>query len=120
MELTAHFLGSLADIEATQWDAITGTDYPFLRHHFLYGLEQTGCTTAETGWQPCHLVLHDTRGIVAVLPLYLKSHSYGEYVFDWSWADAWQRQGLEYYPKLLQRNPLYAGHRSALVPAQRC
>jgi predicted N-acyltransferase len=105
LELTAHFLGSLADIEATQWDAITGTDYPFLQHQFLYGLEQTGCTTAETGWQPCHLVLHDTRGTAAVLPLYLKSHSYGEYVFDWSWADAWQRQGFEYYPKLLSAIP---------------
>lgn len=105
MELSEQFLGSLANIDATHWDAIVGTDYPFLQHRFLYGLEQTGCTTAETGWQPCHLLLSDSDGIAAVLPLYLKSHSYGEYVFDWSWADAWQRQGLQYYPKLLSAIP---------------
>jgi predicted N-acyltransferase len=105
MELTAEFLTSLDQVTAADWNAIAGEDYPFLRHEFLYGLEKTGCTTAESGWQPCHLGLHDTQGLLGVLPLYLKSHSYGEYVFDWSWADAWQRSGLEYYPKLVSAIP---------------
>ena len=105
MELTAEFLTSLDQGTAADWNAIAGEDYPFLRHEFLYGLEKTGCTTAESGWQPCHLGLHDTQGLLGVLPLYLKSHSYGEYVFDWSWADAWQRSGLEYYPKLVSAIP---------------
>lgn len=104
-EFTAEFLTSLDRIPAAQWNAITGVDYPFLRHEFLYGLEKTGCTTAETGWQPCHLVLSQGDITMAVMPLYLKSHSYGEYVFDWSWADAWQRSGLDYYPKLVTAIP---------------
>jgi predicted N-acyltransferase len=105
MDVTAEFLTSLDAISAVDWNAITGTDYPFLRHEFLHGLEQTGCTRADTGWQPCHLLLRDSAGILAVMPTYLKSHSYGEYVFDWSWADAWQRSGLEYYPKLVSAIP---------------
>ena len=105
MDVTAEFLASLDAISASDWNTITGTDYPFLRHEFLHGLEQTGCTRADTGWQPCHLLLRDSAGILAVMPTYLKSHSYGEYVFDWSWADAWQRSGLEYYPKLVSAIP---------------
>jgi predicted N-acyltransferase len=104
-ELTAEFLTSLARIPAAQWDSIADTDYPFLRHAFLYGLEKTACTTAETGWQPCHLLLRRGSELVALMPLYLKSHSYGEYVFDWSWADAWRQNGLAYYPKLLTAIP---------------
>ena len=103
--VTAEFLTSLEQIDASQWNGITGVDYPFLRHEFLYGMEKTGCTNAQTGWQPCHLVLRDTDGVLGVMPLYLKSHSYGEYVFDWSWADAWERSGLNYYPKLVTAIP---------------
>ncbi|TGD72759.1 N-acetyltransferase [Mangrovimicrobium sediminis] len=105
MQLEAEFLTSLAQVPAEQWQALCGDDYPFLRHDFLLGLEQTGCTTAESGWQPCHLVLREAGKPVAALPLYLKSHSYGEYVFDWSWAQAWQQAGLEYYPKLVSAIP---------------
>jgi predicted N-acyltransferase len=103
--MTAEFLSSLGDIHPGEWNQIAGDDYPFLRHEFLYGLEKTDCTTAETGWQPCHLLLRQDNDLQAVMPLYLKSHSYGEYVFDWSWADAWRRSGLEYYPKLLSAIP---------------
>lgn len=103
--LTAEFLTSLDQIPAAQWDSVAKTDYPFLRHAFLYGLEKTECTTADTGWQPCHLLLRKGDELAAVMPLYLKSHSYGEYVFDWSWADAWRQSGLEYYPKLLTAIP---------------
>jgi predicted N-acyltransferase len=103
--LSAEFLTSLGQIPAAQWNNITGIDYPFLRHEFLHGLETTGCTTADTGWQPCHLLLRQRGELAAVMPLYLKSHSYGEYVFDWSWADAWRQSGLAYYPKLLTAIP---------------
>lgn len=103
--MNAEFITSLAQMPADQWDALVGGDYPFLRHRFLYGLEATDCTTAETGWQPCHLVLRDAGQPVAVLPMYLKSHSYGEYVFDWSWSQAWQQSGLSYYPKLVSAIP---------------
>jgi predicted N-acyltransferase len=103
--LTAEFLSSLGDIRREEWNRVACQDYPFLRHEFLYGLEKTECTTAETGWQPCHLLLREGDDLQAVMPLYLKSHSYGEYVFDWSWADAWRRSGLEYYPKLLSAIP---------------
>ena len=102
---TTEFLNSLNQISAAQWNAIAGTDYPFLRHDFLLGLETTGCTTVETGWQPCHLILRCDSEVVAIMPLYLKAHSYGEYVFDWSWADAWRQSGLVYYPKLLTAIP---------------
>lgn len=103
--LTAEFLTSLEQITATQWDSVAGADYPFMRHSFLYGLETTACTTADTGWQPCHLILRRGNEVAALMPLYLKSHSYGEYVFDWSWADAWRQSGLSYYPKLLTAIP---------------
>jgi predicted N-acyltransferase len=104
-EFSARFLTSLDQVTAADWDRVAGTDYPFMRHRFLHGLEKTGCTTADTGWQPCHLLLEQGGAIAAVMPLYLKSHSYGEYVFDWSWADAWRQSGLDYYPKLLTAIP---------------
>jgi predicted N-acyltransferase len=102
---TAEFVTSLGNIPAGLWNRLCGTDYPFLRHEFLHGLETSGCTSAETGWQPCHLVLRQNQDVVALMPLYLKSHSYGEYVFDWSWSDAWRQSGLNYYPKLLTAIP---------------
>ena len=105
MDLSAEFLPSLSDIDAQDWNRLAGDDYPFLRHEFLYGLETTGCTNSESGWQPCHLVLRDAQGLLGIMPLYLKSHSYGEYVFDWSWADAWRQSGLDYYPKLVTAIP---------------
>jgi predicted N-acyltransferase len=88
MELEAQFITSLSQVTQEDWNSLCGSDYPFLRHEFLYGLEKTGCTNADTGWQPCHLLLREGEALKAVMPLYLKSHSWGEYVFDWSWADA--------------------------------
>ena len=105
VELTAEFLPSLSAMPAGEWDRLCGGDYPFLRHCFLLGLEETGCTNAEAGWQPFHLVLRRAEQAVAVMPCYLKSHSWGEYVFDWSWAEAWERSGLQYYPKLVTAIP---------------
>jgi hypothetical protein len=93
-------VGSAADIDARAWDGLAGGN-PLLRHAFVHGLESTGCASAETGWTPCHLSLWHDDVLVGVMPLYLKDHSYGEYVFDWAWADAYHRHGLAYYPKLL-------------------
>jgi predicted N-acyltransferase len=105
LELKAEFITSLRQVPAGEWDTLCDTSYPFLRHDFLLGMETSGCTTADSGWQPCHLILREGDRAVALLPLYLKSHSYGEYVFDWSWANAWQQQGLDYYPKLVSAIP---------------
>ena len=108
-EFSLQALGSLDALPAAAWDSLAGGDYPFLRHDFLLGLEASGCTTADSGWQPCHLLLHEGAdehsAIAAAAPGYLKGHSYGEYVFDWAWADAWRRMGLSYYPKLVTAIP---------------
>jgi len=96
---------SIDQISREEWNALCGSDYPFLRHEFLHALEQSGCVSAKTGWQPLHLRLEQDGILVGVMPLYLKNHSYGEYVFDWAWADAYSRHGLDYYPKLLTAIP---------------
>ena len=103
--LEARFLSSIKQVAPAQWNELSGTDYPFIRHEFLLALEQSGSTDGESGWQPCHLTLYRGGKLVALMPLYLKSHSYGEYVFDWSWADAWRQRGLFYYPKLVTAIP---------------
>ena len=97
-------LDSLASIPASEWDALAGKN-PLLSHAFLHALHESGSASAETGWAPCHLTLWRDSRLAAAMPLYLKSHSYGEYVFDWAWADAYQRHGLRYYPKLLNAVP---------------
>ena len=92
---------SLSEVSPEAWDACAGTDNPFIRHAFLSALEDSGSATGETGWLGQHLVIEDPAGgIAACAPLYLKNHSYGEYVFDWGWADAYERAGGRYYPKL--------------------
>jgi predicted N-acyltransferase len=94
-------IGGIGEINADDWDACAGADDPFVRHAFLTALEESGSVSAEAGWMPHHLVLEDENAVVlAVAPLYLKNHSYGEYVFDWGWADALHRAGGQYYPKL--------------------
>lgn len=98
----------MAEIDPLAWDALAepaSGRQPFLRHTWLSLLESTGCVAAETGWQPFHLVLERGDALVAAAPLYLKTHSYGEYVFDWAWAQAYDRHGLNYYPKLLSAIP---------------
>ncbi|WP_298827575.1 GNAT family N-acetyltransferase [uncultured Piscinibacter sp.] len=95
-------------IDATAWNGLLETQRganPFLRHEYLHALHASGSATAATGWQPCFIVVQRRGELVAACPLYLKSHSYGEYVFDWAWADAYQRHGLVYYPKLLDAVP---------------
>ncbi|MBW4933987.1 GNAT family N-acetyltransferase [Marinobacter sp. F4206] len=99
--LTVETCQSIEDIASADWEQLAGRDNPFLRYEFFQALEHSGCTCAETGWQPSHLVFRVAGKLAGVAPAYLKSHSMGEYVFDWAWADAYQRHGLDYYPKLL-------------------
>lgn len=99
-----HLIPALAEIEAAQWDALAG-DQPCLSHAFLAGLEATGCVGRGTGWVPRHATLWREGELTAAMPLYEKHHSYGEYVFDWAWAEAYERHGLAYYPKWLAALP---------------
>jgi predicted N-acyltransferase len=97
----ARFHACLHAIDASAWNALLPNDNPFVTHAFLAGLEDTGCIRADYGWQAHHLGLYEGEALVAAAPLYLKGNSHGEYVFDWAWADAYERHGLSYYPKLL-------------------
>lgn len=125
---TVEFIDSLAAIAAAEWNAVAGTDYPFTRHEFLRNLEQSGCADADSGWRAQHVLVRRDARLIAVMPLYLKAHSYGEYVFDWSWAEAYQRHGRTYYPKLLAAIPftpatgprlcVAAGENSSAIAAQ--
>jgi len=104
-ELCCRVLDAMSEVAAEQWDAMAGDQNPFLRHAFLDTLERTGCVGPEEGWQPQHLVLFEGEAPIGACPAYLKSHSYGEFVFDWGWAEAYERHGLAYYPKLLSAVP---------------
>ncbi len=104
-DLEIKIVPSIHRIQSTQWDFCAGIDSPnhnpFLRHAFFSALEDSGSTIASTGWQPQHVVVENATGdVLACAPLFLKNHSYGEYVFDWGWAEAFQRAGGRYYPKL--------------------
>ena len=93
-------IDSLAAVPAPAWDALVG-DAPLLSHAFLHALHETGCASPRTGWTPRYLTAWQAGTLVGAMPLYVKAHSYGEYVFDWSWADAYRRHGRRYYPKLV-------------------
>ncbi len=104
-------LSSLGQAGEAAWTALLARQEPdrapnpFLSFAFLHALHESGSATADTGWQPQYLALWDGDELAAALPLYVKSHSYGEYVFDWAWADAYHRSGVDYYPKLLSAIP---------------
>ena len=104
-EIEIQVLGSIHDVRPKEWDACAGIagmrGNPFLSHAFLAALEDSQSACGDTGWAPRHLAIRGSDGrLLACAPLYLKSHSFGEYVFDWGWADAWERAGGRYYPKL--------------------
>lgn len=104
MNLTLEIRDSITDISVEQWDALI-EGMPLLSHAFLSAMEESGSVGKGTGWQPYPMVVYDQQTLVGIMPLYLKTHSYGEYVFDWAWADAYQRNGIAYYPKLLSAIP---------------
>ncbi len=101
----SEIVGSLESVDAAAWNRIAGERNPFVRHEFLSALETHGCACDETGWSPCHVLLYEDEQLLGAVPMYAKSHSYGEFVFDWGWADAYARAGLEYYPKLVVSIP---------------
>lgn len=104
LSLTLH--AAIGEVSAAAWDACAGAGNPFVSHAFLSAVEDSGSATARTGWLPQHAVLRDAEGqVVAVAPMYAKSHSYGEYVFDHGWAHALERAGGRYYPKLQVASP---------------
>lgn len=100
-----RFIGSIHDIQASEWDSLCPPDYPFIRHAFLAALEDSRSVRKENGWESSHLVCFDDQHLIAAMPGYIKTHSYGEYVFDWSWADAYKRYGQDYYPKWINAIP---------------
>jgi len=104
--VTTRIARSLHEIDAGQWNALVAERSPFLSHEFLLALEQSGCAVADTGWDARHLLQLDAHGVLSgAMPLYLKSHSWGEFVFDFPWAEAYQRAGLCYYPRLVSAVP---------------
>jgi hypothetical protein len=103
-----HTVSSLAEIGQTAWDELIGMQpdaNPFLSYAFLHALHETGCASADSGWEPQYLTLWRGAQLMAAMPLYAKDHSYGEYVFDWAWADAYHRHGIAYYPKFVSAIP---------------
>ena len=104
--MTARVVTSLADVDARQWNALVGPGAPFLRHEFLLALEASASASPATGWSATHLLIDGPDGrLAAALPLYLKPHSWGEFVFDFTWAEAHRRAGLAYYPRLVSAVP---------------
>ena len=108
MRLRSQFITDPADINPAAWNALLATQAtptPFMRHEYLAALHTSGSAVARTGWAPHFLLLHEGEELVAACPLYVKAHSYGEYVFDWAWANAYAEHGLRYYPKAVVAVP---------------
>ncbi|PCK10006.1 MAG: GNAT family N-acetyltransferase [Alteromonadaceae bacterium] len=114
--MLVKIVDSIKALNAEAWNALWISQYPFVRHEFLCALEDSGSTNSgdfssddqhaqDSGWHPKHVTVWLDDALIAALPLFEKSHSYGEYVFDWAWADAYSQQGLDYYPKLLNAIP---------------
>ncbi|QWE21699.1 N-acetyltransferase [Polynucleobacter sp. AP-Jannik-300A-C4] len=102
-----RIIDALSDIAEGDWNALLASNSgPFLKYAFLNALEKTGCVGGNTGWQFAHLIVEDSNsGLLGAMPLYLKQHSYGEFVFDWAWAQAYEQNGMSYYPKALSAIP---------------
>lgn len=98
-------IGSLGEVSSKAWNSLCGTQVPFLSHEFLSALERYHCVGRATGWIPQHILLYENETLIGAVPQYVKTNSYGELVFDWTWAEAYQRSGLDYYPKLVVATP---------------
>lgn len=108
VDYCTRLIGDLASIGSIAWNRLleqSSSDNPFLRYEFLHALHTSGCASAQSGWEPQFLTLWRKEQLRAAVPLYIKNHSYGEYVFDWAWANAYQQHGIEYYPKWLAAIP---------------
>ncbi|RRJ82754.1 GNAT family N-acetyltransferase [Aestuariirhabdus litorea] len=118
--LELRWLSAIEQISAEQWNGVLNGDNPFMQHAFLLALEASGAVCRETGWQPRHALFYRHQQLVGLLPAYRKWHSYGEYVFDFSWAEAYHRHGLDYYPKLISAVPFTpsSGPRLCTLPGE--
>lgn len=105
MTFEARVITEFSAVDRADWESLDHGDNPFLSHAFLAGLEETGSIGTHAGWHPHHLAVYEHGELVAFAPTYAKDNSHGEFVFDWAWADAYQRNGVEYYPKLLTGVP---------------
>ena len=113
--MEVKLINSISDVKADCWNKLTGFKYPFLRHEFLWALEQSGAVSEHTGWIPQHLLIYSEDQLIALMPLYLKFHSRGEYVFDHEWAHAYERNGFAYYPKWVTSIPFTPCQGSRIV-----
>jgi len=116
LKVTVH--DSISAIAREDWNALAGDRYPFLDHAFLELAEHSGSVTPNAGWIPRHLVLEDGGHLRAAMPLYEKSHSWGEFVFDWAWAHAYEQAGLDYYPKLVSAVPFTPAPSARILKAR--
>ena len=105
MKPSVDIVPDLSTINSIDWDRLVHPNDPFCTHAFLLTLESSGSVGGRSGWQPCHVVVKEGDQLIAGMPLYLKTNSYGEYIFDWGWADASERAGIPYYPKLVSAIP---------------
>jgi predicted N-acyltransferase len=103
--MKSTILENLDSVTPGDWNRLIRNNNPFLRHEFLAALERNHCVGEDLGWIPRHIALYDAKELVGAVPLYIKYNSYGEFVFDWSWADACERAGMQYYPKLVASIP---------------
>lgn len=103
-QTVVQIVGSIAEFDASEWNALSA-GMPLLSHAFLAALETSGSVGEGTGWNPSIMIIREQETLIGAIPLYIKSHSYGEYVFDWAWADAYEKSGFAYYPKLLTAIP---------------
>lgn len=104
-QLSFKFVRKIQDIDRADWQSLAKTDYPFIQYQFIDALESSGSVCSDTGWQANHLVGYQNDKLVVAMPLYIKHHSYGEYVFDFQWANAFHQSGIAYYPKLVSAVP---------------
>lgn len=121
-DLEVNIINGLKDVGGSDWDKLAGEDNPFIEYAFLRGLEDTLCVGPDdTGWIPRHVLVSSAGRLVGALPLYEKHHSYGEYIFDWAWANAAQEAGISYYPKLVSAVPFTpaTGRRLLVTPSLR-
>ena len=108
-QYSVAWITKIAEIPQAEWDALAAPlQTPFLEWEWLNNIETSGSAIPRTGWQPCHLTVWRERQLIAAAPLYIKGHSYGEFVFDHQWVDLSYRLGVEYYPKLLGMTPFYS------------
>ena len=99
--MKVEFINSINEINKEEWNAVINSDYPFLKYEFLVSLEKHKCVSEDRGWSPFHVIVSEENKKIAIMPMYIKTDSQGEFIFDWSWADAFYRNGVNYYPKLV-------------------